>query len=220
MPEPAPPNPQAFEDFIDQLARLPAPPDAFNQYAYDDPHNALRRANLLRYLTQMAALRPQIMLIAEAPGYRGMRITGVPFSSRAILAEGVPGEPLFGEGYALPPDGDPRAWKEATATIVWGVLKEVHPPSVHWNSYPFHPHLPGKPNSNRKPRQPEIELGRPFLEAMIAMFQPAQIVAVGNTAHAALKTVGIDAQKVRHPAQSGKNDFVNGMMRLLSNSDA
>ncbi|GAB4508439.1 MAG: uracil-DNA glycosylase [Anaerolineae bacterium] len=207
---------QTIEEFIDQLARTPAPPDSVNQYAYGtDENNGYRRANLRRYLEQMTALKPTVMLIAEAPGYRGMRITGVPFSSRALLKEGIPGQPLFGEGYHVPEDGDPKAWREATATIVWSVLQDVHPPSVHWNSYPFHPHLPGQPQTNRKPRKPEVDLGRPFLEAIIAIFQPEMLIAVGNTAHEALASVGIQAEKVRHPAQSGRNDFVAGMTRLL-----
>lgn len=209
-----------FDAFIDQLASTPAPPDAFNPFAYSadtDGSNTVRRANLRIYLERMAALQPDAMLIAEAPGYRGMRLTGVPFSSRYLILEGVPGVPVYGRqyGYRVPPDATNAAYKEQTATIVWGTLPGLRTVPVNWNSYPFHPHRPGEPMSNRAPRKPEVELGRPFLQAMLRLFEVETVIAVGNTAEKALKAVGIDCAKVRHPAQGGKHDFVAGLTALL-----
>lgn len=208
----------AFKAFIHQLAETQAPPDSFNQYAYDRPQNVIRRDNLLLYLQQMRELKPTVLLVAEAPGYRGMRITGVPFSSRWLLKEGIPNQPIYGEerGYRVPDDEDGNtAWKEATSTIVWEALRDVHPPSVHWAAYPYHPHQPDKPLSNRKPRKAEIDIGRGFLKTFIEMFQPEKIVAVGNVGQEQLKSLGIDAPKIRHPAQGGKNDFVMGINELF-----
>lgn len=206
-----------FDSFIDRLARTPAPPDAFNPFAYGDDNNAVRRQNLQTYLERMAALEPSAMLVAEAPGYRGMRLTGVPFSSRYLIMEGVPGVEVYGEqyGYQVPPDAADAAYKEQTATIVWQTLPTLRTIPVNWNSYPFHPHKPGEPLSNRAPRKPEVELGRSFLLEMLELFDVDTIIAVGNTAHKALHAVGIEAAKVRHPAQGGKNDFVAGITALL-----
>jgi len=208
-----------FERFIEKLAQTPVSADVFNQYDQHDPNNAIRRHNLLLYLRQMQALKPSVLLVAEAPGYRGMRLTGVPFSSRALITEGIPNQPLYGEqhGYKITDEwSDATIWREATASIVWDVLKDVHPPSVHWNSFPFHPHKPDNSRSNRKPRKPELDLGRPFLETFIALFQPETVAAIGNTAHQQLLSIGIEAKKVRHPAQGGKNDFVSGVREIFS----
>jgi len=207
-----------FEGFIDDLARTEVPDDAMNQYAYDDPLNEVRRHNLLLYLQQMQAMQPQVMLIAEAPGYKGMRLTGVPFSSRAFVRDGIDGVSIFGthNGYIEPTD-DYQSEREQTATIVWSVLKDVRPLPLSWNSYPFHPHRPGKLLSNRKPRKPEIEIGRPFLLKMLEMFPVKTVIAVGNTADDTLNMQDIDHLKVRHPAQGGKNDFVAGLTEILRN---
>lgn len=206
-----------FDAFIQQLAATPAPPDSVNQFDDSSPHNAIRQHNLRRYLTQMAAQKPHVLLVAEAPGYKGMRLTGVPFSSRKFIQEGIDGVPVFGtqNGYQSPPDDDNPAWSEQTATIVWGVLRDVRPLPVSWNTYPFHPHQPGKPLSNRKPRQPEIELGEGFLRQIMTLFDFQTVVAIGNTADDKLTQLGIDHHKVRHPAQGGKNDFVAGMRAIF-----
>ena len=71
--------------------------DVFNEYAAGDADNALRRANLERYLLTMAEIQPKILMLMEAPGYRGCRLTGVPVTSRKILQEGLPSLGLFGE---------------------------------------------------------------------------------------------------------------------------
>lgn len=205
------------EAFVEKLAQTPAPPDSTNQYAHDNPRNAVRRGNLTRYLQQMQQRAPRVMLVAEAPGYKGMRLTGVPFSSRHHIETGVMNGTLMGiqNGYVVPDDPDLPGHREQTATIVWNTLEPLGVAPIHWNSYPFHPHKPGEPLTNRKPRVAEIELGRAFLGLMLGMFPVEQIVAVGNTAHDALARIGMDVPKVRHPAQSGKRDFVAGINALL-----
>ena len=209
---------KAIQDFVHDLAITPAPPDSVNQYAYNHLTHGVRRANLTRYLQQMHSLQPMLMLVAEAPGYRGARLTGVPFSSRHLIQNGVANGTLFGtaNGYQVPDDPENTAWKEATATIVWDTIRPLSPSPLNWNSYPFHPHQPGKSLSNRKPRKAELEIGKHFLERLVALFEIERIIAVGNTAEGALKEMGILCEKVRHPAQGGKNDFVAGIRRLLS----
>ena len=87
-----------FKSFIDNLANTQVPENVFNQYDYHIKENKLRRDNLLIYLNKMKQLNPSIMFIAEAPGHRGSRITGVP------LVNGIDGLDLFGEknGYKMP----------------------------------------------------------------------------------------------------------------------
>ncbi len=203
--------------FIEQLATTQVPRDTVNQYDYNNQHNGIRRHNLAHYLSQMLELQPKILLVAEAPGYKGMRLTGVPFSSRALIRDGIEGVPIFGEvnGYQEPTDADNPAEREQTATIVWEVLRDVHPLPLSWNTSPFHPHRPGELLSNRKPRKPELDIGREFLLAIIDMYPFETFIAIGNTADDLLNKLGLDHHKVRHPAQGGKNDFVRGMRELL-----
>jgi len=203
--------------FVEKLARTPAPKDAANPFSYEDPRNHVRRHNLTRYLEQMLEREPRFMLIAEAPGYRGMRVTGVPFASRYHIGTGVMNGTLLGthNGYIVPDDQEFPGYREQSATIVWNALEPLGVAPIHWASYPFHPHKPGQPLTNRKPRMPELELGREFLELMLEMFPVGQVIAVGNTGHEALAAIGMDVPKIRHPAQSGKNDFVAGINEWL-----
>ena len=86
----------------------------FNQYR--DERLAER---LTRYLDGRADA--PILLVGEAAGYRGARVSGIPFTSERQLTGGGPGE--------------------ATATIVHRVLAELalEDDVVLWNVVPTHP---------------------------------------------------------------------------------
>lgn len=208
----------AIDHLIRDLSHAETAPDAFNEYAGDDPNNTIRRENLRTYFNALAARKPESMLVMEAPGYRGCRLTGVPVTSRKLLVEGVTGLDWFGtaNGYVEPHDvGFERIKGEQSATIVWGALSDIGVIPVVWNTFPFHPHKPDRPLTNRAPRKPEVDLGITFLMRVIDLFSPSQVIAVGNVAHRALTASGVPCEKVRHPAQGGKNDFVSGINRLL-----
>lgn len=210
----------SIERFLSALAQTIPPDDTYNEYGAGDMRNAERLANLGRYLTTMQARQPQVMLVMEAPGYRGCRLTGVPVTSRKLLREGVPALDLFGveQGYTLPDDpGFERINGEPSATIVWGTLTELRQAPLIWNTFPFHPHKPGEPLTNRRPRKREIDQhGVPFLNALLEIFKPEQVIAIGNVAHETLTGLGMDVVRVRHPSQGGKNDFVAGLTSLLT----
>lgn len=208
-----------IDAFIRDLSRTAVADDAFNEYAPGDGDNAIRRANLRRYLRTMAARQPRTLLVMEAPGYRGCRLTGAPVTSRKILLEGVPALNIFGReaGYQDVADvGFERIYGEQSATIVWGALADMGALPMIWNAFPFHPHKPEQPRSNRKPRAAEIEVGVQFLRRLLAEWQFEHVIAVGNVAYETLCAEGVGCKKVRHPAQGGKNDFVSGLSNLLS----
>lgn len=208
-----------FPAFIDQLANTPPLPDVTNPFAAgDNPYNAIRRANLLRYLEQMADQQPRLMLVLEAPSYQGMRVTGVPVAGR-FLTEGVPGLNLFGlaNGYqAVEEPGVPAPGNHQTGSILWRTLADLKTTALVWNAFPFHPHLPGNPLSNRTPRVSEILIGQPFVRALLQIFHCAQVIAVGNIADRSLTLMNIPHVKIRHPAQGGKTRFVDGLRSALS----
>ena len=152
----------------------------YNQYAA----SAVRRERLCAYLDARACA--EIVLVGEAAGYRGARVSGIPFTSERQLS---------GSGPA-----------EASATVVHRVLGElgVEDRVLLWNVVPTHP---GTATSNRAPTRREIEAARPFLEWMVTGRRP---IAVGRVAAAAL-----DAPYVRHPAHGGAAEFARSLERVL-----
>ena len=213
------PSDKQIDALIRDLADAELPEYAFNEYAAGDANNAKRRANLRLYLQAMASRKPESLLVMEAPGYRGCRLTGVPVTSRKVLLEGVPALGMFGReaGFCDVSDaGFERVYGEQSATIVWSTLASLNVLPFIWNTFPFHPHKAGQPLSNRKPLKAEIDLGAVFLHRVIEMWQFGQIIAVGNVAHESLHKAGMICAKVRHPAHGGKNDFVASLTALFS----
>ena len=200
--------------FGQKLQAAPAGSGVCNFYAAKRTNT--QRHNLQLYLQQLRRLAPELLLVGEAPGYNGCRLTGVPFSSEALLAEGVLDGKLFGaaNGYRIARESFTR---EQSAGIVWEVLQTHGKAAVCWNAFCFHPHQPDRPDTNRKPTAKEIDTAAPFLLELLALFPSvATVVAVGNSAEAALTRLGILHTKVRHPAHGGKPQFVTGMKKLLT----
>ena len=166
------------------MARLSAAEigDTFNQYA----RSPLRRSRLESYLER--ARDAQLLLVGEAAGYRGARVSGLPFTSERQLSGAGPAE--------------------ATATIVHRVLAELGLENevLLWNVVPTHPHRPGEPASNRRPNAAEVAAARPFLEELAG---GRQVVPVGRVAEGALEIEGI-----RHPSHGGASAFRDGLARL------
>jgi hypothetical protein len=153
----------------------------YNQYA----ESRLLRERLRSYLN--ARRGAELVLVGEAPGYRGARVSGIPFTSERQLTGAGPAE--------------------ATATIVHRVLAAlgVEEDVVLWNVVPTHP---GTEASNRPPTCTEIQAADPFLREIVA---GRRAIAVGRLAAAAL-----DAPYVRHPSHGGAAEFEQGLRRAFA----
>jgi uracil-DNA glycosylase len=202
--------------FVERLASTPAGPNSANFYDATDEQNAIRRRNLARYLRQLADRRPRVLLVGEAPGYRGMRMTGVPFTNTAILRAGIPHFDLLGEdnGYEIPVV-PPGVAPEPTATVMWQTLVELDFLPALWSAFPLHPHRPGEPLSNRTPTAREAAEWAWSWQALQETLGIDRVIAVGNIASASLARLGLAVPRVRHPAHGGKVKFAAGLRELI-----
>jgi uracil-DNA glycosylase len=155
----------------------------FNFYR-DGARAPLLRDRLVRYLATRADA--PLLLVAEAPGWRGTRVSGIPLTSERQLT---------GIGPA-----------EATATIVHRVLRELglEEHVLLWNLVPTHPHRDGDPCSNRPPTRAEVAASRPFLEALA---RGRRVIPVGRLAQAS-----VGGAYVRHPSHGGAAAFRSGLL--------
>lgn len=202
-----PPDPDAaVTAFVAALAACDTGPNVCNFYAT----SALCRHNVSVYLAALRRQGPGWLLVGEAPGYRGCRLTGVPFTSEdVVLRASVPGRP------AVAATARPRPQREATATMVWQVLSRLGVSPVLWNAFPFHPFRPNQPASNRRPTAAELAVGQPFLHTLLELFPGVQLVAVGRSAERALARLEQPYATVRHPSHGGKRAFAAGLHRLI-----
>jgi hypothetical protein len=202
-----------MEALIQDLAAIKSRPDLFNPYAPDRRANEVRRGNLRRYWREMARRKPRVAFVGEAVGYRGGRMTGIPFVSERILRQPPRGCPFHEADYPLARQ-DNQSWAEATATIVWETIGDLGVLPLFWNALPFHPHRAGDLLTNRAPRVAELELGRPFLHRVLDLFDIELVVAIGNKAERTLTDLGVAHVKVRHPSHGGKWEFRQGVASL------
>ena len=198
----------SFDPFLSRLAARPSGDDVFNQYSQPE---CLQ--NLRHFLEHLSASGSDVFLVGEAPGYRGCRLTGIPFSSPRLLLESK--APIF---QALRPNLFTSSdVSEASARIVWETLEQAKTLPLLWNAFPFHPHRIGHPNSNRPLRKKELAEGVSFLAELAAIFQPGLFVAVGRSAQHALATAfsHLPIEYVRHPSYGGKSEFQRQLSHIL-----
>jgi hypothetical protein len=157
--------------------------ETYNQYR----RSRLRRARLTRYLHERRGA--SLVLVGEAAGYLGARVSGIPFTSERQLTGHGPGE--------------------ASATIVHRALAELglEDDVLLWNVVPTHPHEPERPQTNRRPTRAEVEVSAVFLERVA---HGRRVVAVGRLAE---RVTG--APYVRHPSHGGAEAFRAGLARLI-----
>jgi uracil-DNA glycosylase len=163
-----------MEEFIERLrgARIG---DTFNFYRHGT--GAARRCERLRAYLE-ARSGASLLLVGEAAGYRGARVSGIPFTSERQLTGAGPAE--------------------ATATIVHRVLAELGlvEDVLLWNVVPTHP---GTVDSNRRPTRGEVEAALPFLTEVA---NGRRSIAIGRLAHAV-----VWEPCVRHPSHGGATVF-------------
>lgn len=198
-------NKTKLENFINKLSEY-SDDKVNNQYIND-----VQKSNLLKYFENMFLLKPSILLVGEAPGYKGCALTGIPFTSEFIInnhktLDVLNGCIVFGKQ------------KESAATIVWETLDELIKEDrvsiipLMWNIFPFHPIEGNKIKSNRTPNAEECTYGFIMLNELLDIFPSiVKIYAIGAKADEKIKCHPKYAGKLRHPARGGKSEFRKGM---------
>jgi uracil-DNA glycosylase len=186
----------------------------FNPYRDVDPDfdvpeaNLIRRANLASFLASLPE-PPRVLLVGEAPGWRGCRFSGVPFTSETQLVSGV--LPFTG----LQSSSSPLTKTEISARFFWLEMRQHHPGFFIWNALPLHPHKSGECCSNRPPTIQESRRFLPLLDELHSILKPARVVSIGRLARGALSQIGIQSLAVRHPSHGGATKFRNSIHQIF-----
>lgn len=202
--------------FVDALARVRME-SVFNPYSercpFFDREDAaeIRKANLLLLLKASSMRGIHSVWIGRDLGYRGGRRTGIPLTDEIHLPKvGA----AFGINLFQATAGPPLS--ERTATIIWQALHSIPQQVFFWNVFPFHPFEPGQPLSNRcHTRKEEADCAQ-FLLQILEMLRPAQVVAIGRDAEAALCKLKLQFYTVRHPSYGGQTEFIEGIEKLYN----
>lgn len=201
--------------FVQALAAIRLP-NVFNPYAEQcDVHDranapALRRRSLRTYLEAVMVLGSDTIWMGRDLGYRGGRRTGLALTDEAHL-------PLFARIY---PGSDVRkathgaVVAERTAAEIWGVLSQLDVPPLLWNVFPFHPHEPVQPFTNRKFTSQELRMVDELNGELVHMLGIRRIIAIGQDAGSYATQFGAPIECVRHPSYGGVTEFRAGICRL------
>ena len=190
----------------------------------DKQYYLQRRLNLKAHLS---CDNPLCIMVGEAPGYRGARFTGVPFTSESLLVDQSIPRVEHPKGQRITTRKLP--WKEPSATIVWEELNkhQIADRVILFNAVPWHPEGKDGPLSNRPPKEAEKNAGLECLSLFFELFPDLPVLALGNTASQNLKRLSIVHTKIRHPAngraalfRSGSNIFIKKYLEsVVASSD-
>ena len=167
-----------------------------------------RSVNLLSVLEAAAGRRVDALWIGRDYSYHGGRRTGLAFTDDERLDEHAL---RWGLTLRRPTRG--ALVRERSARVVWNILSRIKAAVFLWNVFPFHPHMPDHPFSNRSHVAVERRSGQHLLEQLVRLLDPSAIIAIGNDAEKAARRLGGPAEvvKVRHPSYGGQTEFLAGM---------
>ena len=198
-----------FTSIINKLKLRPSTNTVFNPYRNEAVANNLNLYFEYLYSTN----QKDVLLIGEAPGYAGCRITGIPFTSGELFSNSkLEIFKKLNQDISLE-----KIEGEKTASIVWNYLEKKSNLPVFWNSFPFHPFNTDNEKSNRAPTNEEIKEGKIYIQELVEIFKPKIIASIGRKGEKVLKSIYPDKhiKYIRHPSYGGKTDFIRGMDEIL-----
>lgn len=201
--------------FIDHLIAIDLE-NVFNPYVdqcviHDLADGAQRRrSNLINSLESAVKNNTDSIWIARDLGYRGGRRTGLALTDEAHLADFS----ALHKNINIQKATKGPVVAERTATVIWNMLGRISDPVFLWNVFPFHPHLPNDPMSNRCHTSKELKACDHIFNEMLDIVRPSKVIAIGSNAHTSLVKNGIDGLCVRHPSYGGQNIFIEQIERI------
>lgn len=213
---------EGIDRLIETLANLSCQPEVcFNPFAdhcatHDLPQAiSIRKANLRTYLQAQYQRRADSLWVGEAPGYNGVRRSGIYLVS----------EPQFEElGQRL---GD-VSFQKATRTpnkatqsskAVWKLIQTLPTVPLTYDAFPLHSFRNKPPFVNRSPSKKELQSTAHVLELLLEIFQPQKVIAIGRKAEYALDYLGVSNIYVRHPSRGGGPAFEQGIKGIYGIGD-
>lgn len=169
-----------------------------------------RRTNLLSYLETAIEIGVDTLWMGRDLGYRGGRRTGLPLTDEGHLA-------AFEARY---PGSQPakatatEAVSERTATEIWSKIGAVEAAPFLWNVFPFHPHEPDSPMTNRRYRSSELSDVHELNIALIEMLGIVRVLAIGRDAQNYASKLGLAVEPIRHPSYGGTKEFRSSICRI------
>lgn len=200
-----------IEIFIEKLAKIEKNGNSTNLYYGDNIESEIRRHNLKEYLALTKRQKPDVMLLGEAPGYRGCRLTGIPFTCERNIAD----TKYFKNGNFKTINDADNLESEVSASVVWNEISTCKRDTLIWNIFPFHPHENNNIKTNRTPNSKELKEGKEILIELLTLFEIKKIIAIGRKSESQIRNLGFNYAYVRHPARGGAKVFIESLRKFI-----
>ncbi|MBX2877225.1 MAG: uracil-DNA glycosylase [Saprospiraceae bacterium] len=214
---------EAIDHLIEELAKLSGKHNScFNPFADHCPTHDLpeaitiRKANLRRYLLAQHQLQADSLWVGEAPGYNGVRRSGMYLVSEPQFEE--LGRRLGGIQFQKATRTPDQATRSSKA--VWKLIQTLAAVPLTYDAFPLHAFRNNPPFVNRSPSRSELQDTAHILERLLEIFQPQRIIAIGRKAEYALDYLGVKSIYVRHPSRGGGPAFEQGIKGIYGLEDA
>lgn len=192
---------QIWNILEDKIFNIKSTDVLYNMYKND-----ICKQNLKNYFESFK-VKPEILIIGEAPGPSGCRFSGIPFVSEVQLLD--KDFPFHGKQSSLQ-----EPFKSKSSEIFWSALKPFFNRFFTWNTIPFYPH--DKNEDMRTPSEEEKSRFLFLLKHINNILKPKLIIAIGRHAESSLNVLSINNMYVRHPSFGGDQLFRNQIKDIFS----